>query len=1409
MAIFNILHLTDLHWGLPIHESRFPNIRTSFFDDLEKIKHTGPWDLVLFSGDLVQSGEKEQFQSLNRLLDTLWQQFNRLGSTPLLLAVPGNHDLFRPDENDPISMLLTRLAKDEDAEKIWSALLDKQDSAYRKLVGNAFSAYSEWWKSTPHKASATCYEGVLPGDFVATLEKDGIKLGIAGLNSTFLQLTNANFEGKLAMDVRQFHNAAKNAGEEDGESWVKKHHACLLVTHQPPSWLEASNRTAFNQLIAKSENFIAQFCGHLHKAEAESTGRGFSEDRRLIQGGSLFGFGDKDKLVSAYTACRIEINKSKPRGTIRIWPRIVKTRQDDSLSFSPDTSFKILEDNGTRAVEFGLNIFDEVNDPEPSAQEVEIPDIPPLPEIDQNALYNKQFIGREDLLRDVKYSLRNIGNENKGGLYEEEAKLIWIHGFGGMGKSWFLRKVSIEAGGLSDKIKVALIDWYIPEWHEPAVPPFNDPKQLFDAIGFRLAQLYGAENLAKFWIARKQVQEYAEQYRELRTSLELSLDLLEVHGPNWRSEFTDIIRKMLSSTNSNENDNGFKQLRNLESTLMEQALWSEDKLVLQKIIREVKKYLSGHDLVEDNSTESYRNILPAWIYASTRSEDIALQRPYLFLARILQECIKDLCAETPLMIALDTCEVLPTAVDEWLRKIFIPLINDKTPILLLIGSRHKPDLHINPGLNRGWKVEVNSTRFRFMPFYEELRFDVNEITRAIETAGIVYYSDDLPYLLHRVTLGVPLALGVILQLHADGDNVLDEIEQLKIDAIDELNVTRAVSKVIETISRRFLLHLEGRREKLQDYKNVIVLALLQYYKIQTLTKFWGDTLYIPILKTLGRRYALLADGDLHPTVQEFLRRFWREQPNELIIETANSLLAVLHGLRPEATFEHKEFIDWKLEELNLFTWTKGEVTFDELVKSLVMFLIYGIEIDKLIDIAKACPVTRTVNAKAREIFLKVEKGNYYSWASRFQLDTETLLWIKNNFAARWDLFENSCLELLIGINFSYTDEHERAVDLFIKCFSVFKEDLKKDIPRKDFIVQTFLSSIAKLDQSKSGVAEKGLQVLRCHGLIEIDTKWNHDYYWLLHNSKRYQEAADYCRFIIYHDSDSTEAIAFLGHNLHKHLGKLDEAEVVYREALARFPDDPNLHRFMALLYQDKAEPENALVHFQKAYENVWSESNKDECLLDVCKVLIHLQRLEEAHERFNKVSFVKSTRFVFESSYQYSKREMRFGIETALRISSKLIKNQIVTGKVEEARMMHTQLLNIIKHVDHMMDDNHVLNSLAWQQYILGDLSDAERNAIKSFNLDIANINTLQTLVAILIRRGKWDEARPKLTDWVRRIELEDVREGWEDFRLMFVDISKQGYSEAFVEILRERNDDDIWSLLREGLSNGQIPDKL
>ena len=254
-----VLHLSDLHFGLERLGTLWPSIRERFFDDLRKNhSKTGPWNLLTFTGDLTQRGAKEEFDGANKILVEILAELKKLGSSPIVLAVPGNHDLVRPaKQQDPYVL---------NALKRWGEIpevddfLWKEGSAARQLLEGAFQNYAQWsedWLKKQEKQFANLHRGILPGDFSASISFGEYSVGIMGLNSAFLQLDGSEYRGRLAIDPRQFHGACEC---RDGSIWAQQHTLNLLLTHHGPEWLSAASREAYEADIYVPERFLA----HLH-----------------------------------------------------------------------------------------------------------------------------------------------------------------------------------------------------------------------------------------------------------------------------------------------------------------------------------------------------------------------------------------------------------------------------------------------------------------------------------------------------------------------------------------------------------------------------------------------------------------------------------------------------------------------------------------------------------------------------------------------------------------------------------------------------------------------------------------------------------------------------------------------------------------------------------------------------------------------------------------------------------------------------------------------------------------------------------------------------------------------------------------------------------------------------------------
>jgi predicted MPP superfamily phosphohydrolase len=336
------LHLTDLHYTTDpssiIASQRWlwPTVRDEFYKDLERVrKRTGLWDLVVFSGDLAQSGTEPDYRGLDQMLKDLWERFRELGCKPILLAVPGNHDLEWPNEFSPAVVALRQWPSHEALRNhFW-----KDDTnEYRQLIQAAFGRYDDWCKSQPRPPEIHFQTGLIPGDFSASYEKDGLKLGIIGLNSSWLQLGKGIREGVLLdIDPRQLHGVCDNGAGR----WANAHDFKLLVTHHPPNWLNPKAQDTFRSEIAPAGRFDLHLYGHMHEPKSHFLQVGGGGTRRELQGASLFGLehwetpeGKQEQRIHGYTAGKFQIGRYG--ASLYMWPRQLIKIRDGSWRMVPD-----------------------------------------------------------------------------------------------------------------------------------------------------------------------------------------------------------------------------------------------------------------------------------------------------------------------------------------------------------------------------------------------------------------------------------------------------------------------------------------------------------------------------------------------------------------------------------------------------------------------------------------------------------------------------------------------------------------------------------------------------------------------------------------------------------------------------------------------------------------------------------------------------------------------------------------------------------------------------------------------------------------------------------------------------------------------------------------------------------------
>jgi predicted MPP superfamily phosphohydrolase len=348
MTTFRWLHLTDLHLGMPGQASLWPNVEEIFLDDLDFLRQeVGPWSVVLFTGDLTRRGTEPEFTEIDKLLDKFWCRFGKWGFTPELLAIPGNHDLIRHEDQTNPSLLT--LLHNWHLPDVQTPFWDKEDSPQRALISTVFQNYVQWWEHTPIP-KPDVLNGLLPGDCSVSFEVGDSKLGIVGLNTAYLQLAAGYFMNKLHLDVRQLHAACNG----NGADWAKQHDICLLLTHHPDTWLSTEAQRHFAaEIHFPPERFALHLFGHMHEGNLTAVSHGGGNLRRRYQGASLFGlesWGEKgEKRAHGYSLCELKLENNEFR--LRIWPRCSSDKQGGGRKLDRDLSFDLdKRDGGTKSV---------------------------------------------------------------------------------------------------------------------------------------------------------------------------------------------------------------------------------------------------------------------------------------------------------------------------------------------------------------------------------------------------------------------------------------------------------------------------------------------------------------------------------------------------------------------------------------------------------------------------------------------------------------------------------------------------------------------------------------------------------------------------------------------------------------------------------------------------------------------------------------------------------------------------------------------------------------------------------------------------------------------------------------------------------------------------------------------------
>jgi hypothetical protein len=351
------LHLSDLHLGHREREQWW-GVEKTFADSVRReAERLGPPDLLLLTGDLANLGTRAEYDLADAFLEALFGWLREAGAQhePLLLPVPGNHDIERPSGTGALgygTLERYHLGLSDGGvrtvhDELWGKTAGRRPTA--RFVRPLFKHYQAWFRRTAlpalERRTRALHLSHFPVDFTAEIALRGVvPVAVVGLNSTWQQIGPGDRERKLVLPAEQLFAALPRAKGGNPLALFDRRPRALLLMHHPPGWLSAESRRSFQEEIYPAGRFDLCLHGHLHDPESRSESIGGSRDRRYFQAPSLFGLerwgepGGQRRVGYAWGELAAD-------GTVRLWPQAQEARAGGSV-FAFDRWFEADAEDG-------------------------------------------------------------------------------------------------------------------------------------------------------------------------------------------------------------------------------------------------------------------------------------------------------------------------------------------------------------------------------------------------------------------------------------------------------------------------------------------------------------------------------------------------------------------------------------------------------------------------------------------------------------------------------------------------------------------------------------------------------------------------------------------------------------------------------------------------------------------------------------------------------------------------------------------------------------------------------------------------------------------------------------------------------------------------------------------------------
>ena len=609
----------------------------------------------------------------------------------------------------------------------------------------------------------------------------------------------------------------------------------------------------------------------------------------------------------------------------------------------------------------------------------------------------------------------------------------------------------------------------------------------------------------------------------------------------------------------------------LRAALKERGLWAEGERRRRNL-----------EALQDDAN-LFHEIFLLWFEKGGASADDpdAVFRPDFLRMGALQACLRDVAShEAPLVLVLDTCEVLSLNLERSLRRLIAPLCDGRLPFLVLFGSRSMPDAGEPPGTKDLWRANIGRERWRAVPFDEDVQFTVQEIALSLRRMKRPVAQPDLiAERIHRLTEGVPLPTRWLMDAHEEGRDISVELQFLETPQTGASQGRGSLEeRVVTLMADRFLYHLTDRPDRAEDLRDIILLSLLTEAHHGVLSRLWDN---VPErLRELSIRYSLLARGDLHATVRSFLRRRWRyeDRPRE-VVEVIAALVKASEALEVPGQPGEPAYMEAVALKLNILGWSLGSEAIHAFAPAIAVALAFNEHTELLVNLAVEIPLRSDKDRLHAALNEYAKDLQQWSWRILSWGTDELLLTLEEEVKrGKWSPTETAAFGFLQGLWLTSRHEYLAALDPLLSALEVFQTGTiprRSELERALFRIGPALATTRKVNDAmrayeaailvnQSDAAYNGLAVM-------------------LKEQKRFDEAeVQFCKAI-----ELAPAEPLYPRNLgdmYRERQLYQEAEEWYAKALAVDPNYATAYNDRALMYQEQKRFDEAEVQFCKAIE---------------------------------------------------------------------------------------------------------------------------------------------------------------------------------------------------------------------------------